>query len=73
MTAPLPPARPVERALTHCTSSGNCPGVRVLPDGRIAVTGSLPDGTEVTVTLPAAVFDEAARAWCAVPAGGEPR
>lgn len=52
-----------ERVLAGCTSAGNCPGVTVLASGEVAATGALPDGSEVTVTLPAAVFDEAARAW----------
>ena len=52
-----------ERVLAGCTSSGNYPGARVLASGEVAVTGALPDGTEVTVTVPAAVFDQAAREW----------
>lgn len=66
-------APPPERVLAGCSYGGDCPGVSVLPDGSVAVTGALPDGTEVTVTLPAGVFDEAARAWLALPAGGERR
>lgn len=62
-----------ERVLAGCSYGGDCPGVSVLASGEVAVTGSLPDGTEVTVTVPAAVFDEAARAWLALPAGGERR
>lgn len=52
-----------ERVSAGRSYSGNGPGVRVLASGDVAVTGALPDGSEVTVTLPAAVFDEAARAW----------
>lgn len=52
-----------ERVLADCTGTGNCPELTDLGDGRIAVTGSLPDGTETTVTVPVEVFDAAARAW----------
>lgn len=62
-----------ERVLAGCSYGGDCPGVRVQSDGSVAVTGALPDGSEVTVTVPAAVFDEASRAWLALPAGGERR
>ncbi len=62
-----------ERVLAGCSYGGDCPGVRVQSDGTVAVTGALPDGTEATVTLPTGVFDEAARAWLALPVGGERR
>lgn len=52
-----------ERVLAGCTTSGNCPRVTALPDGRVAVTGALPDGSETTVVVPAAVFGQAARSW----------
>lgn len=52
-----------ERVLAGCSYGGDCPGVRVLASGDVAVTGALPDGTEATVLVPAAVFDQAARAW----------
>lgn len=52
-----------ERVLAGCSYGGDCPGVSVLASGVVAVTGALPDGTETTVTIPAAVFEQAARAW----------
>ena len=52
-----------ERVLAGCSYGGDCPGVSVRPDGDVAVTGALPDGTEATVVVPAAVFDQALRAW----------
>lgn len=52
-----------ERVSAGRSYSGNGPGVRVLASGDVAVTGALPDGTEATVVVPAAVFDQALRAW----------
>jgi hypothetical protein len=55
------------RTLARCTETGNCPSVEQLPDGRIAVTGQWhcadPDTGETTVTIPAQVFHDAAKAW----------
>lgn len=52
-----------ERVLAGCSNGGNCPSVVALASGDVAVTGALPDGTEATVTVPAAVFDQAAQSW----------
>ena len=52
-----------ERVLAGCSYGGDCPGVRVRPDGDVAVTGALPDGSEATVVVPAGVFEQALRAW----------
>lgn len=51
------------------TGTGNSPGVTDLGANLVAVTGSLPDGTKATVTVPAAVFDAVARAWVNGPKG----
>lgn len=53
------------RTLARCTETGNCPSVEQLPDGRIAVTGEWHCAGlgETTVTIPAAVFHAAAKAW----------
>jgi hypothetical protein len=55
------------RTLARCTQSSNCPSVEQLPDGRIAVTGEWhcadPETGETTVTIPAEVFEAAAKAW----------
>lgn len=54
-----------ERILADCSYGGDCPRIAVLTDGRVAVTGALPDGREATVAVSRALFDTAAHAWVA--------
>lgn len=53
------------RTLARCTETSNCPSVEQLPDGRIAITGEWHCAAlgETTVTIPADVFEAAAKAW----------
>lgn len=54
-----------DQVLAGCSYGGDCPRIAVLTDGRVAVTGALPDGREATVAVSRALFDTAARAWVA--------
>ena len=57
-----------ERMLAGCSYGSDCPRIVVLADGRVAVTGVLPDGREGTVVVSRGQFDTAARTWVAAAA-----
>jgi len=60
---------PEPLAADPCSGERTYAAVTYLGDGLVAVTGSLPDGTQATVTMPVAVFDTAARVWVDGPKG----